>query len=157
MADLPDGWWGCLMDLDTMFLTPDAGIILYEYTKLYPDTGLFTCWTNRIHPLAHHQLLNGHVSENDRVRDHIAIAKERKAQLYKVKELTSEVSGFLMMIKKETWKEIKFIESGRALGVDNDYCWKLLAAGKSIRRMEGLYIWHSYRMENGITNKAHLV
>lgn len=157
MADVRDGQWAVLTDLDVMFLTPDAGNILHEYAALYPDAGLLTCWTNRIHILgAGRQLLNGVVSENTNVRDHIQIAQDQKKKLYQATELNCEVSGFLMMIKKETWNEIKFTESGRCLGVDNDYCWRLLAAGKKILRMDGLYVWHSYRLINGTHDKSHL-
>jgi len=157
MKLLPDDSWGCLMDLDTMFLTPDAGSILWGYTERYPDTGLFTCWTGRGHSLSTHQVLNGKTNENDRMRDHIKIAQERKQSLWKVTVLNREVSGFLMMIKKSTWNQIKFSEwPGRCLGVDNDYCWRLLEAGKSIARMDGLYVWHTYRLENGVHDKSHL-
>jgi GT2 family glycosyltransferase len=154
MSLLPDDYWACLMDYDTMFLTPDCGAILHEYAKLLPDAGLLTCYTNRIHPLADQQLLNG-VSENFDVKFHQQIAFKQKAELYKFTKLEREVSGFLMLISKKTWNEVKFNESGACLGVDNDYCFRLFDAGKSIYRMDGLYIWHSYRM-NDIRDKSHL-
>lgn len=157
MALLPDDAWGCLMDGDTMFLTPDYGSILWGYTERFPDTGLFTCWTGRGHSLCDHQVLNGKTSENANIRDHISIAQEQKKKLYKATELKKEVSGFLMMIKKSTWNEIKFSDfPGQCLGVDNDYCWRLLDRGKKILRMDGLYIWHTYRLANGVHDKSHL-
>ena len=153
---IPDGDWACLMDYDTMFLTADCGKILHEYASLFPNTGMFTCYTNRIHPLAKEQLYTGEISANTQVEYHITVAEEAKKNLYKITALNRVVSGFLMMIKKETWKDIQFTENRLCLGVDNDYCSRLLDNGRSINRMDGLYVWHSYRLKNGITNKEHL-
>ena len=157
MSTIPDGDWACLMDLDTMFLTPDAGIILNEYVNEYPKTGMFTCFANRIHPLSHHQLIGGKISENTNVEYHIELAYEQKLKTPKARVLNTLVSGFLMMISKETWNEIKFDESKKCLGVDNDYCAKLIQAKKSILRMDGLYVFHIYRLKNGINDKSHLL
>lgn len=154
MSLLPDDGWACLMDYDTMFLTTDCGVILHEYAKLLPDAGLLTCYTNRIHPKADQQLLHG-VSENFDVKFHADLAYNQKLELFKFTELKREVSGFLMLISKKTWNEVKFDEFGKCLGVDNDYCWRLFNAGKKIYRMDGLYVWHSYRI-NDITDKSHL-
>ncbi len=45
----PDQDWLCLMDWDVMLLTHDAINIMTKYTEDYPDTGIFTCLTNRLH------------------------------------------------------------------------------------------------------------
>jgi len=156
MSRIPDGDWACLMDYDCMFLTPDCGQILHTYANKFQDAGLLTCYTNRIHPSATNQLLEGVFNENLSIDYHIALAERQKRNLYCATELKKEVSGFLMMIKKETWNEVKFREGIGCLGVDNHYCWDLMAKGKSIYRMDGLYVWHSYRIKNGITDKTHL-
>lgn len=156
MRLLPDDGWACLMDYDTMFLTPDCGVILHEYAKLLPDAGLLTSYCNRIHPKADQQLLHG-VSDNFDVKFHAEIAYNQKRELFKYTELKKEVSGFLMMVSKKTWNEVKFDELERTcLSIDNRYCWSLFNAGKKIYRMEGLYVFHLYR-PNDITNKSHLI
>jgi GT2 family glycosyltransferase len=155
MSLLPDDGWGCLMDMDAMFLTPDAGHILHEYAKLLPDAGLLTCYTNRIHPKADQQLLHG-VSENFSVDFHQQISYNQKRELFKYTELKREVSGFLMLVPKKVWNEIKFDEFQDCLGVDNEFSWALFNRGKKIYRMDGLYVWHSYRIGD-ITNKKHLL
>lgn len=151
----PEEDWLCFIDHDVLFLTPDAINIMEEYVKLYPDTGLFCCRTNRIHPLAQYQLVDPSPSLNTNVEHWMERAYNQKRLIPKFTEVQHEVSGFLMLISKKTWRDIKFIESGRALGVDNDYCWRLLDAGKSIRCMEGLLVWHTYRLKD-IKDKTHL-
>lgn len=156
MRLIPDGDWACLMDYDTMFLTPDCGKILHEYVTWNPTAGIFTCFTNRIHPLAKSQLLHGVVSDNTSIDYHTDLAYNQKKDLFKTTIINHEISGFLMMISKKTWSEIKFNENGKCLGVDNDFSIRVLQARKSIHRMDGLYIWHTYRLKNGIADKSHL-
>jgi GT2 family glycosyltransferase len=157
ISKVPDGDWVCLCDLDTSFLTPDAGYILHEYVKMYDFAGMMTCFTNRIHPLAKDQLLDGLLSDNVSMDYHVQRAYNQKRELFKVTEIKHEVSGFLMLISKATWNGLKFSETGKCLGVDNDYSFKLLLAGRQILRMDGLYVWHTYRLKNGIKDKMHLM
>lgn len=154
--DVEERDWVCLRDHDTLFLTPDAISIMHEYTRNFPDTGIFTCRTNRIHPLAKDQLVGGIVSENTDIRYHIQLAEQMRSLGVTVSEINHVISGFLMLISKKTWREIKFPENMKCLGVDNFYSQAILDAGKKIYRMESVYLWHSYRLTNGITNKEHL-
>lgn len=149
--------WLCLMDWDAYFLTSDAINHLIRYTELYPKTGIFTAWTGRIHSSNSIQLYKGIVNEDGEIRNHIAIAEYLKQNLYQVAPIHKVISGFLMMIKKETWNEIKFSEDMKCLGVDNEYSQRILDAGKTIFRMEGIYIWHTYRLINGVKDKRHLL
>src|SRR5690606_2136781 len=94
---------------------------------------LYTCYTNRIHPLAKDQLLNGHVSENTDINHHIALAEKLKENKT-CTTIRHEISGFLMLFSKKLWNEIKFNESGKCLGVDNDFSSRVLKAGYEIAR-----------------------
>jgi GT2 family glycosyltransferase len=156
MARIPDADYACLCDLDTCFLTPDAGNILHTYAEMFPEAGLFTCFTNRIHPLAPDQILGGTVCEDTDFKKQVILAEKQKEQLYTVTEINHVISGFLMMIPKKIWHQVKFVENGRCLGVDNDFSHKVLSIGKKIYRMNGLLVWHTYRMLNGLTDKTHL-
>ena len=148
--------WVGFLDHDVLLLTPDAINLMYEYTRNYPEAGIFTCYTNRIHPLSIDQLLNGQLSENTSIDYHMQLAYNQKRFGLMVHEINHTISGFLMLVSKRTWNEIKFSESGKCLGVDNDYSAKVLDRGKKIYRMESVYVWHTYRLMNGITNKEHL-
>jgi GT2 family glycosyltransferase len=157
MQLVPDGDWVCLKDMDTCFLTPDAGNILLQYIELYgKDTALFTCFTNRISTLSHMQLLGGKVSENSDIRTHIKLAEQQKKRLYSTTVIPGTISGMLMLLSKEQWKEMPFVENDQCLGVDTEYSRRLHANGKKILRMDGLYLFHSYRLMNGIYSKKHL-
>lgn len=147
--------WLIIKDHDVLILLPETIKHIHEYIKLYPGTGIFTCFTNRI--ANSEQLLNGKVNEDDSIRIHIGLALKQLSQLYKITELKKPVSGMLMVIKKEVWNEVKFAENALCLGVDNDYHLRMIATGRKILRMDGIYVWHTYRLINGIKDKRHLV
>ena len=157
MAAIPDEDWACLMDYDVQLLTPDAGRIVHEYaTRAKPDQ-LLTCYTNRISTLSRPQLLYGVVNDDSDIRNHIRYAEIQRQYLYGMTPITRDISGMLMLLNKCLWKQFKFTEDKKCLGVDTEYNRRIRAAGKTIMRMDGLYIWHAYRLMNGIFNKTHLL
>ncbi len=156
MSMIPEGDWACFIDYDVCFLTPDCGQILHGYAEKYSHAGLMTAYTNRIHEKATDQLLHGQVSDNLLLDYHMELAYHQKRLLFNATPLNHEVSGFLMMISKDTWNQVKFREGGKCLGVDNEYCWSLLARNMSIYRMDALYVLHLYRLKSGVTDKTHL-
>lgn len=153
---IPDSDTACLMDYDVQLLTPDAGKIIHEYASKYPNA-LLTCYTNRVSPSAKMQLLNGEVSEDTDIKNHIAIAEEQKKHLYEVTPINQWISGMLMIIPKSIWLKYPFPETGKCLGIDTYYSKLLLRRGVPILRMDGLYIFHQYRIINGIFNRSHLM
>lgn len=156
MSIIPEDSWACLIDHDVMFLTPDAIFHMHEYVRQNPNTGIFTCFTNRLHKLAKQQLRLGYVSHNYDIKAHLEEAENMKAGLYEATQLNKHISGFLMLISKKTWNEIKFDETGKCLGVDNKFSDAILQSGRKILRMDGIYVWHSYRLLGGVDNKTHL-
>jgi hypothetical protein len=157
MSRIPEDDWACIIDYDVQLLTPDAGKILHDYAKLYKQAGLLTCFTNRIHHLGFTQLLGSVVSENTNITHHINLAEKQKIFLYNVTTIKKPISGFLMMLSKKTWNDFKFSEEHKCLGVDNYYSRDLINAGRRILRMDGLYVFHQYRIKNGVTDKSHLL
>ena len=144
----------CITDGDTMFLTPDFGTIIEDYNRLYPDA-ILTCKTNRIHPLS--KQLDGQLDEICDLRE-----LTRKAESRKLSRTITEIkpgegmSGLLMVIPKKIWHEVPFVEN-RALGIDSQFRIDLHSAGKKIYIMDGLFVFHSYRILNGINDKRHLL
>ncbi len=155
IALYPDNSWICLLDHDVMFLTPDAIFHITEYTNRFPTAGLFTCYTNRLHPQSSGQLL-GAISDNADIRHHIAIAEKQKEKLYQTTPVHHSIGGFMMVVNKEVWKRVKFTEHSHCLGVDNNFSDRILKAGKQILRMDGVYAFHQYRLMHGPSYKKHL-
>lgn len=156
MARLGDDDWGCLCDIDTCFLTPDAGVILENYAERFPDAGILTCYTNRVSPLSIPQLLKGRVDEDGNIRMHVKLAEKQRNYLYQATEIDRDISGMVMMISKRFWMQHRFTEDLKCLGVDTEYNRRIRAAGAKILRMDGLYVLHIYRILTGIHNKTHL-
>ena len=149
--------WLVLTDYDILFLLPDTIKHLHEYPVRYPDAAMFTCFANRSHVNSKNQLLGGIVSDNTDILYHIEKAKYQTKFLYEATEIKTHISGFLMMVSKKTWNEIKFTEDMLCLGVDTLFSKKLLQRGKKIYRMDGVYVFHIYRLLNGVKNKKHLL
>lgn len=155
--NISDNDWVVLCDYDILFLLPDTIKHLHEYPKLYPEAAVFTCFANRSHVNSTQQLLGGRVSAETDIVYHIEKAKQQQEFLYQATEITGNISGFLMMVSKKTWNEIKFSEDMKCLGVDSLFSARLRAKGKKIMRMDGIYVFHIYRLLNGIKDKSHLL
>lgn len=161
MAMIPEGQAACFIDGDTMFLTPDYGHILHEYANKYPDAVL-TCWTNRIHELSKGQrrTYNNEENRNDIIYN-VNVAISLKGDKT-TSAISGPVSGFLLVVPKSVWHQHKFTEENKynpgqpnLLGVDNDFTNRVRAAGVPVLKMNGLLVWHSYRLLDG--SKKHLV
>lgn len=157
MKLIPDDDWACFTDLDTCFLTSDIGTQLQEIIDMYPDAGLFTCVTNRVGQKE--QCYNRTISEDPNILNHRQIALQlQKDKRHQVRELKIVISGHLMLIKKSIWKEVGMFPEGQGLlAIDNKFSWKILRARKHILLMEGVYLFHYYRMLEGKGDKSHLL
>ncbi len=158
MAQIPEGDWACITDWDVLFLLPSTIAHLNEYTRRYPDTGIFTCYASRSHIInTGLQMFDTGISTNDSIAHHIQIAFKQQEKLYQVTDINRFISGFLMMVSKDTWNKHKFVDNMKCLDVDNIYSNKILQAGLPIRRMDGIYVWHSYRLGKDIKDTTHLL
>lgn len=157
MSMIPDGDAACFMDGDTMFLTHDYGHIIEQYANAFPNSVL-TCWTNRIHPLAKGQLRDD-IRSSD-INDHLDV----KQGFTSATRLEGPISGFCLVVPKSVWKSHRFAEVNtyrpgepNLLGVDNEWTNKIRNAGVPIYRMDGLYVWHTYRLKSDGKDKSHLL
>lgn len=148
--------WICLIDLDVMVLSHGIGHHLQEVINLYPNTGLFTCRTNRVGQVR--QCLHNTISDDPNVLNHRQIAlqlsQERRLD---VTPINNPISGHLMLFKKATWESVGgFPEERGILSVDNTFSNRIVRKGYNILMMEGVYVFHFYRFDTGILNKDHL-
>lgn len=147
--------WICFTDLDSMFLIPEIGNQLQNYINKYPETGLFTCLTNRVGNLE--QCYKGEISNNSDILYHKKIAIQLKEQNnLKVKELKNIISGHLMLIQKGNWRRVGGFKNNGVLAIDNDFSKKILLNRMKILLMEEVYLLHYYRFLEGISYKQHL-
>jgi len=153
MELLRDDDWACFLDHDAMFTTRDWYHQLVRIVVKYPNAGMFTAKTNRVHNKA--QLFGGKTSDDHDMRNHRKIGRQLACEYYdKVTPLSRRqaVSGVLMLISKRAWKQCRFIDG--FLGVDNQMHRDLLDAGMQVYVMEGVYVYHWYR---GDGDCSHLI
>lgn len=156
MDKLNDDDWMVFTDGDTAWLRPDYGLQISEILKQNTEAGMFTCLTNRIgnpDQLYLRQLSNAScILKHKRIAD--KVFNEKK---YQIKEIFGNISGHCMIIKKSTWQQAgKFPEGVGILSVDNIFGKRIQDLGKKIFLMEGVYLFHFYRLNTNIHNTTHL-
>lgn len=149
-------FWICVTDYDTCWLEHGFYANMVDQTKKHGDFGILTCLTNRIG--CPEQRYEGKISENGEMRDWYHVSKEVHSKPSTVVNIPKEISGTCMLFKYSVWKEIGGFKErpGRCLGIDNYFCWDVLKAGYKIGLMENVFIFHYYRLVQGIGNKQHL-
>lgn len=155
MSLLPhDNDYACFVDADVMWLTDDFGKQISDILKANPDVGMFTCLTNRVGNKQ--QCHNKIISSNPNLNYHREIALSLQKEKYdQVKELKRIISGHVMIIQKKIWFSNKF-QPGM-LGVDNKISRLLIDKGYKVLLMEGVYVMHYYRLNEGRDYKDHLL
>jgi len=150
-----DSDWIVLMDGDSHFFT-DFGQQIRAHILAKPNTGMFTCITNRVGNKQ--QCYGGKISDNSDYLYHARLAKRLAVgNRGVVKKSSRIISGLLMVIQKKTWREVGgFYERG-ILKVDNMFSKELLNRHRPIYIMMDVYMIHYYRfLEGGKKYKTHL-
>lgn len=158
-ATCSDGDALAFLDGDMMFCTPDFGHILQEYHELYPNDVL-TCYVNRTHPLSKEQQ---HPMNLIDVMECIKIAMSIRNDRT-VTPVTGVVSMLLQVIPKSVWQRFPFIEHNKyrpgetnMLGCDSEWTNRIRANGVRILIMNGMFMYHQYRLLSAGQNKEHLL
>lgn len=163
MKLIPENDWACILDGDTMFTCSDWGDKLQQYINMYPDTGLFTCVSNRCHYSC--QQAGGRAFSEENIVWHWNYSQQLfKEKGFAVKEVQRRIAGHMMMIRKGTWVKIRnevhsaVVAQGKKIrGVDTKISNALVRNGLKIRIMEGFYLFHFLRFATGVDDKSHLV
>lgn len=148
--------WICLMDGDAMFLVSNYGHIIRDYINRYPSASLLLPVTNRVGKGSH--CYQGKRSEDPDMRNHRKIAK-MLSDSREVKNMNHVrwPSMPCFVFSKKLWKQVGgFDETGRILGVDVRFSKKAMDKGDCYR-MNGLYLLHYYRLNEGIHDKSHVL
>jgi GT2 family glycosyltransferase len=144
--------WIIIADYDLMVLTPHHIHKIREYIDVYPDTGMFLPYTNRVKQKL--QILDMSLFDNPNILVHRQKALDIAKQPISVTELNIVISGYFMIFKKATYKKI--VPPDGLLGCDNKISKRILNLGMKIRMMNTVYAFHFYRMDTGIKDKSHL-
>ncbi len=138
-----DDDWICITDSDVLFLRPDTKAQIEEIINIHGDKfQVFGCLTNRI--ASPHQQLAG-FSENTDIQYHKRLADKCFNENYsEVKETDINVAGFLMIFQKKTWNKYKF--SDNSIRFDSEFTDKVKADGGKLGIMQGVYVFHDYRL-----------
>ena len=152
--------WGCFVDADTIFATPDYGCIIEDAILERPEADAFTCYTNRVG--CKWQIAPGVDTNSNDVAYHRDFGQHMKI-IYgtSIIDVTDKprgqvMSGFFFMLKKSAWKTIGGFKEDGMLGIDNDLHWRLQKHKLKFYLIRGLYLYHWYRGGN-INDNSHLI
>lgn len=169
MSILPKGSWALFRDADTLFLDSFYGETINRAIKSNPDTGCFTCLTNRIgNKLQLHDEYSGDdISKHREIAEKIKKKNHSKYEEFKFipkGPKRNTLSGMLILLSKDAWNRVGGFKpstaiSARAakniLGVDNQLHKDLHNHGIKTKIIKELYIYHWYR--GGTTSITHLL
>lgn len=151
--------WILILDHDAQIMVPEAYQVIENAITKYPGTAIFSALTNRVgYP---QQCYVGQISDNDSYLHHRAIAAHMAE---KFKDGTCQeaftVAGFLLLFKKSFWLKNPFQEniiSPEGLYFDKAFCMYAKNNGMKIRIINGVYVFHAYRIHKDRYDKSHLI
>lgn len=134
--------WVLLLDQDVFLCNPHwYTICLQVIEKLKnTDVGLISCMTSGP---KQKKIQKVECDDTDSINYHIDIAERqyRKHGLF-AKEINTPITGFFMLVKKEAWEKVKFVNQGSGVNnIDTDFSWRMLDQ-YSTYLIPGLYIYH---------------
>jgi hypothetical protein len=145
--------WICFLDGDAIHTTTWFGKRIEETIMENLNFSMFSCLTNRTTPTC--QIASESNWEDNDLSNHRKIGEEIwEKNKTKVKEVTniSPVSGYFFLVKKETWKKAGGFDESKMLGVEWDFCDRVVKSNGKIGVMLGIYVYHWYRGGNKFNN-----
>lgn len=155
MKLLPDGTdWAIFTDSDVL-LWGDFGHQFQEIIKKNSGVGILTCVCNRIGNMHGYQILDK-ISEEPNIVTHFKISENiEQTKRGKVTEVNNFISGMVMVINKQAWEDVGGFPE-KTNKVDNRFSSKILRAGYRILQLDGLYVFHYYRLHKNAKDTSHL-
>lgn len=151
----PDDWI-IHLDHDVLFLLPDTKAQVERILQTTPYDVL-GCMTNRIR--SKEQLVGGYFNPDDRIKEHIRIAELcQSAGRDRVVEAKGVMAAFMLCFRVSAWEKVGgFAEV--AINFDTIFNQTCRAQGLRIGLMQGVYIFHTYRIMSKIPlqDVTHLI
>jgi hypothetical protein len=154
MTSVDMGDWMCFIDGDAINTTTWFGKRIEEVIKYNTEYDIFTCYTNRA--LCPNQVAPGSSwTDNDMLNHRQFGEKIWNENKTKVIDITDGhyISGYFVVIKKETWLKVNGYDEQKMMGIDWDMHEKVKKNGLKLGVMTGIYVYHWYR--NGDRYNSH--
>lgn len=165
---LPDDFWVCLRDIDTM---PAYHEVFFKQVEDIANTdfGLVGCMTNRLG--LKNQLINGILSENTDWKNERAIGKTQYAKYgsnvremdFKKENIADCIGGVMQLFPKKVWKAVGGFREGQLLMdggfIDWHFSKAIIEKGYRVGIADGIYMIHMYRPDAANPKSAiqHLI
>lgn len=142
--------WIVLTDHDTLFLLPDTKLHIEEILGK-TECDILGCKTNRVG--VPEQLLQGAFLDFDGIREHIRIARDVwEGYGDQIRSTNGPVAAFMLCFRVRTWLKLSGFDEG-VLNFDTLFAHKARLMGFKTGIMQGIYVWHSYRLESPAPRK----
>lgn len=149
----------CIIDGDSMFLTPDWGVQIEQVINTYGKKfSLIGCMTNRLGRKI--QIAPGVDYDNHDTKYHYGKAVEFARDNFGIVEDISKkryIAGLFMLFPKSVWNKHKFKENTPSF--DDEFSKSVRRGGGKLGLMKGLYCQHWYRgwSDEPKTDRGHLL
>jgi GT2 family glycosyltransferase len=130
--------WVLLLDHDVLLLNPNWYHICQQASQL--GASLITCKTNAPHPKTGQ--CDKKAPKTDSVGEHQVYAKQVWDRFGMSATPVSLVSGFFMLVHKPAWRQCGGFPGVKMFGEDWGFSERLIAHGKTLLRLDGLYVYH---------------
>ena len=141
-----------LMDNDACFLDVRFGRWIAETIKANPHYDIFVPRTNRLRDDMQrvNQMMNvADIKKHREVTE--TIWKKNSTNMI---DAERPPAGLCMIMKVSTLRKLKFRNG--LLVIDTDFMWRAKNAGYKIGIMQGIYLFHYYRLAEGADKTGHL-
>jgi GT2 family glycosyltransferase len=142
-----------------MFLEPNYGEQIAEVIKQNPNAGIITCLTNRIGSTCQLLKLDNNLNNDSDILTHKQISSYLKnTYANSTIKVAAPLSFFVTIVSKKVWKQVGgYDEKFDMLHFDWDFSYKVQNAGYDLLLMQGMYVFHYYRLHSHIKEISHLV
>lgn len=150
-----DDDWIVHVDQDVCFLRPDTKAQI-EQVLAATDYDVLGCLTNRL--AGNHQLLGSEFSQASDMRKHIDKANHCHYSAYGVVRPTNiNIAAMLMAFRVRTWRSVGGFRE-HSIRFDSEFTDAVQAKGGRLGIMQGVYVFHLYRMwsDNPVWEVGHL-
>lgn len=147
-----DAEYVAFLDHDATFTTKDWYHQICKIIEENPRAGLLTAKTNRIgaRPQIHDQVKSHDIIEHRAEGRRLQQKYGTQVTDYPLINNNGWISGVLMVVKREAWENVKFIDG--FLGVDNAFHKGVREKGYGTLLMDGVYLYHFYRADGDMSH-----